>query len=129
MSDRLATFDRAARPIQRHMGWLYLLGGIVFLIFAGGIFLFAMYRWSMGLLAINWTEIAALVAAMGGAAASVHSIVSNLNNARNAERIEEIRAGNAPPPLAVPSSAPSAPPAEPSPTGGLVNNDALGGPP
>lgn len=99
MSDGFERFDRYARPIGRHLGWVYILGGILFLGGAGAIFLFAMWRWSIGQLAINWTEIGALVAAMGGAAATLVNVINNLNAARHAERIEQIRVGASPPPL------------------------------
>ena len=116
-------FDRTPRPIGRHLGWVFMLGGIIFLACAGGIFLYAMKQWADGRLAIDWAAIGMLITAMGGAAMTITNIVNNLNNRRSDERIEQIRARQEPPPLAVPSSASSEVPG-----GGLVNNSAIGEP-
>lgn len=69
--------------------------------------------------------LAALATAGAGAAVTVGTFILQVLRSRSAERIEEIRSGGqaSPPPPASPSS--SAAPAETSPTGGLVNNEAI----
>jgi len=107
-----------ARPLMLHAGWLFLACAIVFLTAAGGLFLFGMYRDLVLGQPVNWSGFAVMVTAMGGASASILGIVIPLLRDRRIQRVEEIRAG-------VPPASPLPSPPEASPTGGLVNNEAL----
>lgn len=106
-----------ARPLMLHSGWVFLAGGILFLMIGGGFLLFAMYRSLVLGQEVDWQGFAYMVTAMGGATAAILGVVIPLLRDRRIQRVEEIRAG-------VPPQSPLAP-SDASPTGGLVNNEAI----
>jgi hypothetical protein len=81
-----------ARPLMLHMGWVFILGGILFLALAGGLFLYGMYRSMVQSQPVDWQGFALIITAMGGAAATIAGIIIPLLRDRRMQRIEEIRA-------------------------------------
>jgi hypothetical protein len=94
-----------ARPLMLHSGWIFIAGGIAFLVVAGVIFLVAMYRSLIEGANVPWTDFAVILTAMGGAAGTILGIVLPLLRDRRIQRVEEIRAG-VPPSSPLPSGPP-----------------------
>lgn len=91
-----------ARPLMLHSGWIFMAGGIVFLMIAGGIFLWAMYLSLIEGADVPWTDFAVILTAMGGAAGTILGVIVPLLRDRRLQRIEEIRVGQSGPPFASP---------------------------
>lgn len=103
-----------ARSVLRHMSWVFVLGGIVFLGACGFHVQNAVARWAAGE-HVDWQGMAAILGVMGTAAGSIIPIIISILRDRRIQRVEEIRAGRPPEPSPFPDS----------PSGGLVNNEAL----
>lgn len=86
-----------ARSITRHMSWVFIFGGVIFLGGCGFFVLMAMDRWSRGE-HVDWTGFAAIVGVMGTTAASIVPIIVSILRDRRIQRVEEIRAGVPPQP-------------------------------
>lgn len=104
----------SARSITRHLVWVFILGGILFLGAIGYHVHIALMRWSNGE-HVDLQGLAAIIGVMGTTAASIIPILISILRDRRIQRVEEIRAGRPPDPG----------PFSDSPTGGLVNNEAL----
>jgi hypothetical protein len=129
VGDRIDTLSRSARPITLHMGWVFVLGGVIFMACASYHVLVAMDRWSHGL-PVDWQGFAYIVGAMGAAAGTIVPIIMQLLRDRRIQRVEEIRAGRAPEPRpfdGAPLPAPSSETVQEEPPhgGGLINNQAI----
>jgi hypothetical protein len=130
VGDRIETLNRSARPITLHMGWVFVLGVVIFMAFASYFLLVAMDRWSRGE-HVDWQGFSNILIAMGTAAAAIVPIVMSILRDRRIQKVEEIRAGRAPEPRpfdGAPLPAPSSETVQNDPTqsgGGLINNQAI----
>ena len=93
-----------------HMSWLFIGGGILFLVIAGSLFLYGMYRSMVHGQPVDWQGFALIITAMGTTAAAIMPIIIGLLRDRRIQRVEEIRAGVPPTSPLAPSD--SSPPPE-----------------
>lgn len=117
-------FHRAPRPLIGWGGVLLLVVCLLFLSAVAAIALYALWRWANGL-PVDLTGFAALMGAAVPAGAAVWDMVRRYLLDRHWERMDQQARGTAPNVPFVPSPPFPPPPAGPSPTGGLVNNEAI----
>lgn len=91
----MAVSAPTARSITRHMSWVFILGGIVFLGACGFHVQHALQRWSNGE-HVDLQGLAAIIGVMGTTAASIIPILISILRDRRIQRVEEIRAGRGP---------------------------------
>lgn len=121
MSQPQSAFRRAPRPLT---GWLWLLtgvGSVVIVVLVMIPLLRALNRWADGD-PVDWAGFAAVGAVLFPFIGQLVAQGIQWQRSRENERLTEMTAGQSVPPF-YPTPSTSSP--EPSPTGGLVNNDAL----
>ena len=119
--------DQIARPLTRLATMALMVALVWFFIRFGDAMSTGLYRWASGE-GVDLNGLAAVLAAAASLLGVVIPFIVSLFRDRRIERVEQIRAGQAPHvPFGSGSGGPSPPPSQPalSPTGGMVNNEAL----
>ena len=117
MTQPQSAFRRAPRPL---IGWV----GVLLIAICTAFIAVVLYAIAMGFLLTaakgeGVPDMTGGLAVLLPAVATAWGMVAQWLHTRSRERREEIRAGQSAPPF------PQPPPSEPSPTGGLVNQDAI----
>lgn len=118
----MSMLRRAPRPLT---GWLYLacgIGSLVVITLLVAPLIRALNRWADG----ETVDMMGFAAVGGVAFPFIIQLIAQgaqWMSQRHTERMAEYERGSAPSPFALPPSLP--PPSQPSPTGGLVNNEAI----
>lgn len=121
MNQPEGAFRRAQRPLIGWGGVLLVAVCVIFVAVLAFIATYALWRWANGE-PVDMNGFAAVLTGATAAGTAVWSLVKQFMIGRTTQYVEEIRAGQREPPF---SSTPTPSSPEPSPTGGLVNNNAI----